>query len=110
IVNSIRAAITARRDEIDVMRLVGASRRFIRAPFLIEGVLLGLISATVSLGLVIPDYQFGIARLSEQFTFVPFVRDPALLDSFACALAARAVLVGCVGSAIGRSQFLRERT
>src|SRR5690606_23600527 len=72
IVNSIRAAITARRDEIDVMRLVGASRRFIRAPFLIEGVLLGLISATVSLGLVIPGYQFGIARLSEQFTFVPF--------------------------------------
>src|SRR5690606_1125721 len=44
IVNSIRAAITARRDEIDVMRLVGASRGFIRAPFLIEGVLLGLIS------------------------------------------------------------------
>src|SRR5690606_14693755 len=79
IVSSIRAAITARRDEIDVMRLVGASRGFIRGPCLIEGVLLGLISATVSLGLVIPGYQFGVARLSEQFTFVPFVRDPALL-------------------------------
>ncbi|HZX00037.1 MAG TPA: permease-like cell division protein FtsX [Trueperaceae bacterium] len=110
IVNSIRAAITARRQEIDVMRLVGASRRFIRSPFLIEGVLLGLISATVSLGLVIPGYQFGVARLAEQFTFVPFVRDPALLGWIAGALAALAVLVGFVGSAIGLSQFLREQT
>ncbi len=109
IVNSIRAAITARRDEIDVMRLVGASRRFIRSPFLIEGVLLGLISATISLGLVIPGYQFGISRLSDQFTFVPFVRDPALLGTIAAALAALAILVGFVGSAIGLSQFLRER-
>ncbi len=110
IVNSIRAAITARREEIDVMRLVGASRRFIRSPFLIEGVLLGLISATISLGLVIPGYQFGVARLSEQFTFVPFVRDAALLGWIAGALAALAVLVGFVGSAIGLSQFLREQT
>lgn len=110
IVNSIRAAITARREEIDVMRLVGASRRFIRSPFLIEGVLLGLISATVSLGLVIPGYQFGVARLAEQFTFVPFVRDPALLGWIAGALAALAVLVGFIGSAIGLSQFLREQT
>ncbi len=110
IVNSIRAAITARREEIDVMRLVGASRGFVRSPFLIEGVLLGLISATVSLGLVIPGYQFGVARLAEQFTFVPFVRDPALLGWIAGALAALAVLVGFVGSAIGLSQFLREQT
>jgi cell division transport system permease protein len=109
IVNSIRAAITGRRDEIDVMRLVGATRSFIRAPFLWEGVLLGVISATISLGLVIPGYQFGVARLSEQFTFVPFVRDPAVLGWIAGALAALAVLVGFVGSAIGLSQFLRER-
>src|SRR5690606_36365779 len=105
--NSIRAAITARRDEIDVMRLVGASRRFIRAPFLIEGGLLGLISATVSLGLVIPGYQFGIARISEQFSFVQYVCVPVLLGSIAGALAALAVLVGFDSSAICLSQFLR---
>ncbi|HZJ09772.1 MAG TPA: permease-like cell division protein FtsX [Trueperaceae bacterium] len=109
IVNSIRAAITARRQEIDVMRLVGASRNFIRAPFLLEGVMLGVISAVVALGLVIPGYQFGVARLSEQFSFVPFVRDPMVLGWIAGALAALAVLVGFVGSAIGLSQFLREQ-
>ena len=92
------------------MRLVGASRGFIRAPFLLEGLMLGFISAVISLGLVIPGYQFAVARLGEQFTFVPFVRDPLLLGSIAGLLAALAVLVGLVGSAIGLSQFLREQT
>ena len=110
IVNSIRAAITARKEEIDVMRLVGASRNFIRAPFLLEGLMLGFISAVVSLGLVIPGYQFAVARLSDQFSFVPFVRDPVLLGTIAGLLAALAILVGLVGSAIGLSQFLREQS
>ncbi len=109
IVNSIRAAITAREDEIEVQRLVGATRGFIRAPFLIEGFLLGLISATVTLGLVIPGYQLVIARLTPQLPFVPFVRDPALLGQVAGLLGLLAVLVGLVGSAISVSQHLRER-
>lgn len=110
IVNSIRAAITARKEEIDVMRLVGAGRNFIRAPFLLEGLMLGLMSAVISLGLVIPGYQFAVARLAEQFSFVPFVRDPLLLGTIAGLLATLAVLVGLVGSAIGVSQFLREQS
>src|SRR5690606_2245682 len=60
IVNSIRAAITARREEIGVMRLVGACRGFSRAPFLLVGLLLGLISAVIALGLAIPGYQFAV--------------------------------------------------
>ncbi|MFO8150958.1 MAG: permease-like cell division protein FtsX [Trueperaceae bacterium] len=109
IVNSIRAAITAREDEIEVQRLVGATRNFIRAPFLIEGFLLGLMSATVTLGLVIPGYQLVIARLTPQLPFVPFVRDAALLGQVAGLLGLLAVLVGLVGSAISVSQHLRER-
>lgn len=108
IVNSIRAAITARREEIDVMRLVGASHSFIRAPFLIEGFLLGLISAVLTLGLTIPLYQFAIQRLTEQFSFVPFVRDPMLLSQISGLLTVLALLVGLGGSAIAVTQHLRE--
>jgi cell division protein FtsX len=108
IVNSIRAAITARKEEIDVMRLVGAKRGFIRLPFLFEGFLLGLISAVLALGLAIPAYQVAVMRLSEQFAFVPFVRDAALLGWIAGLLALLAMLVGLVGSAIAVSQHLRE--
>ncbi|TVR86284.1 MAG: ABC transporter permease [Trueperaceae bacterium] len=110
IVNSIRAAITAREDEIEVQRLVGATRSFIRAPFLIEGFLLGLFSAVITLALAIPGYQFVVARLAEQLPFVPFVRDSALLGQVALLLTALALLVGLVGSAISVSQHLRERT
>lgn len=108
IVNSIRAAITARKDEIEVMRLVGATRGFIRAPFLIEGFLLGALSASVTLGLTLPTYSFVIARLSEQLLFVPFVSNTALIAQVALLLAALAILVGLVGSAISVSRYLRE--
>jgi cell division transport system permease protein len=108
IVNSIRAAIGARRNEIEVMRLVGATGAFIRLPFLIEGFLLGLFSAVITLALVVPGYQLIVDRLSQQLPFVPLVRDPALLAQVALLLTALALLVGLVGSAISISQHLRE--
>ena len=108
IVNSIRAAIQSRSKEIEVMRLVGATHRFIRAPFLIEGFLLGLLSAAATLALVVPGYQYVVARLGPELPFVPFVRDPALLAQVSVLLTALAMLVGLVGSAIAVSQHLRE--
>ena len=108
IVNSIRAAISARSEEIEVMRLVGATRGFIRMPFLIEGFLLGLFSAVITLALVIPGYQLIVDRLSQELTFIPLVRDPMLLSQVAILLTTLALLVGLVGSAISVSQHLRE--
>lgn len=108
IVNSIRAAITARRDEIEVMRLVGATRGFIRSPFLIEGVLLGLLSALLTLLLVIPGYGFIALRLSETLRFLPLVRDPLALAQLSVLLLALSLLVGLVGSALSVSQYLQE--
>ncbi len=108
IVNSIRAAITARRDEIEVMRLVGATRGFIRSPFLIEGVLLGLLSALLTLLLVVPGYGFVALRLSQTLRFLPLVRDPLALAQLSVLLLALALLVGLVGSALSVSQYLQE--
>lgn len=109
IVNSIRAAITARSDEIEVMRLVGATRGFIRSPFLFEGLLLGLFSAVITLALVVPGYTFIVLRLSEEFPFVTFVRDRLALGQVTALLSALALLVGLVGSAISVSQYLAEQ-
>jgi len=91
-----------------VMRLVGATRGFIRAPFLIEGFLLGLFAAVTTLALVIPGYQYVVARLTPEAPFIPFVRDPALVGQVAGLLTLLALLVGLVGSAIAVSQYLRE--
>lgn len=108
IINSIRAAISARRQEIEVMRLVGATRGFIRAPFLIEGLLLGLFSAVITLALVVPAYQYIVTRLADQLLFMPFVRDPAMLAQVMVLLTALAILVGLIGSAISVSHHLQE--
>jgi cell division transport system permease protein len=52
--NTIRLAIYTAREEISVMRLVGANNRYIRGPFIVEGILYGIISAVVTLGLFYP--------------------------------------------------------
>ena len=52
IVNTIRLAVVARAEEIEIMRLVGASDAFIRWPFVFEGAFVGLLGALVTLGIL----------------------------------------------------------
>lgn len=56
--NSIRLAIYSNRESINIMRLVGSSNFFVRGPFLIEGIVYGIISAIISLGFVVPIAYF----------------------------------------------------
>lgn len=62
---ALRIAIFARRDEIYVMRLVGAKNSFIRRPFLVEGAIAGLVGGVLALGLTYATYRGVYAYLFE---------------------------------------------
>ena len=57
VANTIRLAVYARRDELDILALVGASRTFVRVPFILEGTLQGLLGGLIALLLVFGAYE-----------------------------------------------------
>ena len=70
VANTIRLAVFARRDELEILALVGASRAFVNGPFLLEGLLQGAIAGALALGLlyalfrlVLPGFEFGLELL-----------------------------------------------
>jgi len=67
--NTIRITIVARRTEIGVMRLVAASNWYIRTPFVIEGVLLGIIGALVATGVSVGVYHYYSPTILRTFSF-----------------------------------------
>jgi Cell division protein len=64
-VNSVRVAIFTHRDEIGIMKLVGASGMFIRLPFVIESLVISLLSLLISSGIVIAALYFGSSALAR---------------------------------------------
>lgn len=66
--NTIRVAIFARRDEIEIMRLVGASNAFVRIPFVFEGMWLGILGAIIPMTLVSVSYYKVYNLLSEKIS------------------------------------------
>lgn len=67
IFNTVRIAIFIHRDEIGIMRLVGASSGFIRAPFLVETILLSLFSVLIVMAIVYPSLAFIEPKLNQYF-------------------------------------------
>ena len=107
IANTIRLAIYARRDEVEIMKLVGASNWYIRIPFLLEGLIEGVVGAalavfTVWLGatrLARASEGFALFRLDVGNDF--FFRWGVLFIIFGAA-------AGVIGSLLGLSRYLRE--
>lgn len=65
--NTISTGITIRREEIGIMKLIGATDLFVRAPFLLEGIILGLIGAGIPLAALFVMYNQVISRILEKF-------------------------------------------
>jgi cell division transport system permease protein len=108
IVNTIRLATFARRREIEVMKLVGASNWFVRVPFMAEGLVQGLIGAGLAVGVVVA-LKVGFDNWFNSPTgffreFYVTSSDATLVALYVLGLG---IVIGLVGSLIGLRRFLR---
>lgn len=106
VANTIRLVLYARREEIEIMRLVGATDRFIKVPFYLQGMIQGGLGTILGLGSLLLGYlyltrHFGDPMAGEMFTIRFF---PVLT----CAgIVLGGMLVGCLGSWVSLKQFLK---
>ncbi|MDZ4169856.1 MAG: permease-like cell division protein FtsX [Coriobacteriia bacterium] len=105
--NTIRLAIYARRKEIGIMRLVGASNWFIRTPFLLEGVMQALIGATLAILTVVGLQALIIPRLGEALPFLAVSLSGAATAQIALWLIIGGVVIGAAGSWLAMSRYLK---
>ena len=106
--NTVKLAMYDRRDEISIMKMVGATNGFIRLPFIVEGFTLGMMGAVLAFGLEWVGYDALVERLSnvdslKLFTFVPFEN---LLIPMLIVFGAAGLFVGIVGSWTSIRKFM----
>ena len=106
--NTVKLAMYDRRDEIFIMKMVGATNGFIRLPFIVEGFTLGMIGAVLAFGLEWVAYDALVQKISQVdalklFTFVPF---ESLLVPMLIVFGAAGLFVGIVGSWTSIRKFM----
>jgi len=106
--NSIRTAVFARRREIEVMRLVGATKWFIRIPFMLEGLLQGLLGAILSIFSVFAVNKLigSFFRDLESYIFRDFAIPTAQVLYIGGALMIVGALIGAVGAGVAVTRYL----
>jgi cell division transport system permease protein len=104
--NTIRLSLFARRREVEVMKLVGATDWFIRWPFVLEGILLGAIGGAIAVGLLIVAKVVVVDNLVSEFQVIghPSTINFPLLT---LVLMASAIAVSAAGSGLSLRRFLR---
>lgn len=68
--NTITVGISVRKEEIAIMKLIGATDYFVRAPFVVEGIVIGLIGAAIPLGILYALYGKIVMYISDKFSFI----------------------------------------
>ena len=105
IANTIRMAIYARREEVEIMKLVGAGNWFVRVPFILEGVIEGLVGGALAVAAVVLGHRY-LGGVPRDFLINLQVGGDYLLR-WGLLIVIFGGLAGFVGSALGLRRFLR---
>ena len=105
--NTVNLTMFNRREEIAIMKMIGATNGFVRIPFVIEGLLIGIAGATLALFLQWAVYEYVVAAALSSISFMPNVSFGDIIGYILMMFYGVGVLVGGVGSAITLHKFLK---
>ena len=110
IANTIHMAVYARREEIEIMKLVGASNWYVRVPFLLEGMLEGLIGGLIAVAVGLGAYRLGFDQIQGLVPLIDLTVSADFLLQRAVLIVLFGVAVGAIGSAISLTVHRYIRT
>lgn len=109
--NTITVGISVRREEIGIMKLIGATDYFVRAPFVVEGIVIGLVGTAIPLGILYVLYEKVIAYIMERFSFIGsmmnFLSADEVFHTLVPVALALGVGIGFIGSRITIRKHLK---
>lgn len=107
VANTVKLTVFARRSEIEIMKLVGATNWFIRIPFIIEGAIQGIVGSIISVIVIYSFYEVIFQRINVVMPMLPLVNDTILIGKLCLKLILIGTLVGIAGSLFSVRKFLR---
>ncbi len=110
VVNTVRLTVLARETDIYIMKLVGATNNFVKWPFIIEGVMIGILGGFFSFLVLKFSYDAVILRISRALPFLPIVSDQRMLTMIYVVMVAGGTALGMVGAYISVSRVLKAES
>ena len=107
IANTIRLSIFSRRREIEVMKLVGATNWFVRGPFMLEGLICGVLGSVIAVLLLLVGKAVVLERVTDHFDLSTGTSRRGRSRPIALIMVLVGLTVGAVGSGITLRRFLQ---
>lgn len=108
VMNTIRLTVIAREKDISIMKLVGATNTFIKWPFIIEGLIIGIIGSAFSFAILKTTYYLVLIQVSQALPFLPLISDQKQLIAVYLIVGCVGVFLGMLGGYISVSKSLKE--
>jgi len=106
--NTIKLTIYSRKEEIEIMKLVGATNFFIQVPFFLEGLIQGLAGSLLALGILYISYKIFIVKVISDYSLYLGASNLVFLpQNLVIALICFGILLGIVGCALSMGRFLK---
>lgn len=109
--NTVSMGVFVRKEEINIMKYIGATDFFVRAPFVVEGMLIGLIGAAIPLGLIYSLYNYALTYVVERFSvlsdFLKFLSVEEIFQTLTPVSLLVGVGIGFLGSMLTVRKHLR---